>query len=153
MQSSLVAIGHPQADGRRYITETHIDVIGDRHVIEYGPVPALDYAVTLAARAAQLDAQLADEELQHCIDSGTVKTQHQTAAQFAARFRERYRAASKEEAARLATWIIDRITAAQITDAQVRNAFGLTVTQYNALKTRWTNLRTQWLAINAAAGE
>ena len=78
---------------------------------------------------------------------------HQTAAQFAARLRERYRNASREECARIATWILNRIEAGDITDAQVRTAFGLTVTQYNNLKTRMTNLRTNWLAVQAAAGE
>lgn len=78
---------------------------------------------------------------------------HQTAAQFAARLRERYRNASREEAARIATWILNRIEAGDLTDAQVRNAFGLTVTQYNAMKTRMTNLRTAYQAVQAAAGE
>lgn len=153
MQSSTHATGHAQADGRRYVTETHIDATGARHLVEYGPVPEIDYAATLAARAVALDAALADDELSHCITSGSVRTQYQTAGQFAARFRERYRAAGREEAARLATWIIDRITAGQLPDLQVRTAFGLTTTQYNALKTRWTTLRTQWLAIQSAAGE
>lgn len=79
--------------------------------------------------------------------------QFQTTAQFAARLRERYRSASREEAARIATWILNRIDAGDITDAQVRNAFGLTVTQYANLKTRMTNLRTAYQAVQAAAGE
>lgn len=78
---------------------------------------------------------------------------HQTATQFAARLRERYRNASREEAARIATWILSRIEAGDITDAQVRNAFSLTTTQYNQMKTRMTNLRTAWLAVQAAQGE
>lgn len=78
---------------------------------------------------------------------------HQTAAQFAARLRERYRSASREEAARIATWLLNRIEAGDFTDAQVRNAFGLTVTQYNQMKTRMANLRTAWLAVQAAQGE
>lgn len=78
---------------------------------------------------------------------------YQTAAQFAARLRERYRNASKEEAARIATWILNRIEAGDITDAQVRSAFGLTAGQYTTLKTKMTNLRASWLAVQAAAGE
>jgi hypothetical protein len=78
---------------------------------------------------------------------------HQTAAQFIARFRERFRSAEREEAAKLATWLLNRIEAGDVTDAQVRNAFGLNNTQYNALKTRMTNLRTAWLAVQAARGE
>lgn len=78
---------------------------------------------------------------------------HQTAAQFAARLRERYRHASREEAARIATWILNRIEAVDFTDNQVRNAFSLTAGQYTTLKAKWTTLRTQWLAIQAAQGE
>lgn len=79
--------------------------------------------------------------------------QYQTPAQFAARLRERYRGASREEAARLATWLLNRIEAGDLTDAQVRNAFGMTTTQYNTFKTRLTNLRTAWTAVQAAQGE
>lgn len=78
---------------------------------------------------------------------------YQTAAQFAARLRERYRNASREEAARIATWILNKIDAGDLTDAQVRTAFGLTLTQYNAMKTRMSNLRTAYQAVQAAAGE
>jgi len=78
---------------------------------------------------------------------------HQTAAQFVARFRERFRAAEREDAAKMATWLLNRIADGDVTDTQVRNAFGLNNTQYNALKTRMTNLRTAWLAVQAARGE
>lgn len=78
---------------------------------------------------------------------------HQTAAQFAARFRARYRNASKEEAARMATWLIDHITAGDFTDAQMRAVFGLTLAQWSALKTRLTAMRTAYRAIEAARGE
>lgn len=78
---------------------------------------------------------------------------YQTAAQFAARLRARYREATKEEAARIATRILDWIDAGDVTDAQVRNAFGLTTQQYTALKTRMTALRDAYRAVQAAAGE
>lgn len=78
---------------------------------------------------------------------------HQTAAQLAARFRERFRGASKEEAARMATWLLNRIDEGDFTDAQVRSAFGLTVTQYNNLKTRMGTLRANWQAVQTAQGE
>lgn len=79
--------------------------------------------------------------------------QRQTGAQLAARFRARFLAAEREECARMATWLLNRIDAGDFTDAQVRGAFGLTTTQYNALKTRLSTLRTQWLAVLAAKGE
>lgn len=79
--------------------------------------------------------------------------EHQTATELAARFRARYRDATGHEAARMAYWLIERIVAGDFTDAQVRNAFGLTTQQYNGLKTRMTALHDKWRDVNAAAGE
>lgn len=79
--------------------------------------------------------------------------QHQTSAQFAARFRERYRTTAKGELARIATLILNWIEAGDFTDTQVRNAFELNTTQWTTLKAKMTNLRTYYLAIQAATGE
>ena len=78
---------------------------------------------------------------------------HQTKAQFAARLRERYRNASREQAAHIATWMLNSIEAGDITDLQVRTAFNLTSGQWTTLKAKMTTLRTNWLAVRAAAGE
>lgn len=79
--------------------------------------------------------------------------QHQTPAQFVARFREAYRTANKERAAKLAAWLYDRVQAGDITQAQIRNAFGFTLTQYNAFVTRIMALRDHYVAVQQAAGE
>lgn len=79
--------------------------------------------------------------------------QYQTAAQLADKLRLRYLKSSREECARIARWILDHIDNGDFTDTQVRNAFGLTVAQYNALKTKWTNLRTAYNAVQSAQGE
>ena len=79
--------------------------------------------------------------------------QHQTAAQFVARFREAYRTANKERAGKLAAFLYDRIQAGDITAAQVRTAFGMNVTQYNAFLTRIQALRNNYVAIQQAVGE
>ena len=76
-----------------------------------------------------------------------------TAAQLADAFRERYRASSKQECARMATWILNHIDAGDFTDTQVRNAFGLTTGQYTTIKAKWTSLRTAYNAMLAAEGE
>jgi hypothetical protein len=80
----------------------------------------------------------------------TLNLQYQTAAEFADRLRLRYLKSSRIECARIAKWILDHIDAGDFTDTQVRNAFGLTVGQYNTLKTKWTNLRTAYNAVQAA---
>lgn len=79
---------------------------------------------------------------------------HQTPTQFAARLRERWRNSSREECCRIAWWIIERLNAGDVTDTQLRNAFGLTVTQWNNLKTnKLIPMHDAWAAVLVAEGE
>lgn len=78
---------------------------------------------------------------------------HQTAAQFVARFRAAYRDANKDRAAKMAAWLYDRVQAGDITAAQIRTAFGFTAAQYTAFQTRILALRDHYIAIQQAAGE
>ena len=76
-----------------------------------------------------------------------------TGAQLAAAFRERYQRSTREECARLASWLLARIADGTWTDTQVRNAFGLTTPQYTTLKAKMQTLADHWAAVNAAQGE
>ena len=78
---------------------------------------------------------------------------HQTPQDFIARFREAYRNADRERVVRLARFIISRLAAGDITDAQCRSAFGLNVTQWNNLKTKMNNWIAADNAIRSAVGE
>ena len=78
---------------------------------------------------------------------------HQTAAQFVSRFREAFRNSERERCVQLAKFVISRIQAGDLTDAQVRTAFGLTVTQWNNLKTKMNNWITAHNTLQAAVGE
>jgi hypothetical protein len=78
---------------------------------------------------------------------------HQTAEQFIARFRAAYRDASREQLVRLARFVIARIQAGDITDAQCRTAFGLNSTQWNNLKTKMNNLLAASNTVQSAVGE
>lgn len=57
--ASTYAVGHPQADGRHYVTETHTDSAGGIHVIEYLAAIDADYAAICSARVVLLDDWLA----------------------------------------------------------------------------------------------
>jgi hypothetical protein len=152
--SSTFSVDVAQRDGRRYVVETHTDSAGGVHRREYGPVGEVDYAAILAARAQALGIELADSEAAAAFEADAAPVLvHQTAVQLAARFREAYRNASDIRQAKMATWILARIAAGTFTDTQVRNAFGLTTTQYNAMKARMTTLRDQYAAVMAARGE
>jgi hypothetical protein len=78
---------------------------------------------------------------------------HQTAEQFIARFREAYRNSDRERCIQLARFVISRIQAGDITDAQVRNAFGLNTTQWNNLKTKMNSWITAQNTVQSAVGE
>lgn len=78
---------------------------------------------------------------------------HQTVEQFVARVRAAYREGRREELVRIARWILARLSAGDITDAQCRSAFGLNVTQWNNLKTRMQNLITADNTLLSAIGE
>jgi hypothetical protein len=78
---------------------------------------------------------------------------HQTAEQFVTRLRAAYRDASRERIVQIARFIIGRIQAGDITDAQCRAAFGLNTTQWNNLKTKMQNIITAANAVESAVGE
>jgi hypothetical protein len=78
---------------------------------------------------------------------------HQTAADFIARFREAYRNADRDRLVQLARFVLARIAAGDITDAQCRTAFGLNTTQWNALKTKMQNYVTAANTVQSAVGE
>jgi len=78
---------------------------------------------------------------------------HQTPSQFIARLREAYRQSDKERTAQLARWVLAKLQTGDVTDTQLRTAFGLTVTQWNNLKTKMTNLRNAANALKTAVGE
>lgn len=152
--SVFVIDGHAQADGRRYVRETHTRTVGAAIVIEYLAAVGTNYATVMTGRVAGINERLADAELSSCIDAGVFATLEQTAAQLAARFRERWQASSREECARMAYWLIERINAGSFTDIQVRNAFGLTLQQYTTLKSnKLTPYHDAWAAMLAAVGE
>ena len=79
---------------------------------------------------------------------------HQTAAQFVARFRQAYRNADKERAAKLAHWLYTRYQAGDLTANQIRNAFELNTTQkWDAFRTKIQALRDAYESVQGAKGE
>ena len=78
---------------------------------------------------------------------------HQTAQEFVARFREEYRNAERERVIQLARFIVSRIQAGDITDAQCRTAFGLNQSQWDNLKSRMQAKIAAWNEVQSAVGE
>jgi hypothetical protein len=78
---------------------------------------------------------------------------HQTAEVFVSRLREAYREGTPERLIAIARFVIARIQAADITDAQCRAAFGVNATQWTAIKTRMQSLINASNAVESAVGE
>lgn len=76
-----------------------------------------------------------------------------TLTQLGNAFRERYKNSKGQETAKLARWLLTRITDGTFTDAQVRTFFGLTTTQYNQMKTRMQTLADSLNSVDAGVGE
>ena len=155
--SSVVTVEHAQVDARRWVRETHSDAIGVAQIIDYlGASDAATTAQGIAnARVAGLNESLADAEAREkcSIDANPVPFRWQTAGEFLDRLRAVYRNLSREQLARLATWITKRLDAGDVTATQLRNAFGLTAGQWTTLEAKMRALRAHWEAIDAAAGE
>lgn len=69
--ASTYVLGHQQANGTRYVTETHTWDSGlPPTVLEYGPVAGtVDYQAVANARATQLMAGMAEQEAEQIIGS------------------------------------------------------------------------------------
>jgi hypothetical protein len=78
---------------------------------------------------------------------------HQTVEAFIARVRQAYRDGNSEALVKIARFLIARVQAGDVTDAQLRTAFGLNTTQWNALKTKMQNLITADNTVKSAVGE
>lgn len=78
---------------------------------------------------------------------------HATPAQLVQRLRERFKAATREEVWRLAALLKARYDAGDFTALQLRTAFGMTVTQFNAFVTRVNAWAAKWNDLKASQGE
>lgn len=78
---------------------------------------------------------------------------HQTAQEFIARFREAYRNAERERVVQLARFLIAKVQAGDLTETQIRNAFGLNVSQWNTFKTKMQNYIAADNTVRSVVGE
>jgi hypothetical protein len=152
--SSVFAQESLQKDGRRWVTETHTLTGGATVPVRYLLAAAGDASAIMAARAPIIAAQaVEDEAVANMNRDGALTTIQQTAAQFAARFRQEVASADKQWACYLAWWLLRRITAGNITDAQCQTAFNMTATAWTTFKTNTVTPRSNaWAAMLAAVG-
>ena len=78
---------------------------------------------------------------------------HQTVQEFIDRFREAYRDSDKELLVQLARWLLVRIVANDITDAQCRNSFNMGVVAWTTLKSKMQDWVNKYDSVQSARGE
>lgn len=160
--SSVQAIGdgYLQANGKRYVTETFTLTHGDpiKHLyLAPGAWGQAEWDAKANDRIVRINDRLAEQEFDELLADdapASIALNHQTGAEFAERLREKYRQSSKEQCARIAWWIAERILQGQLTALQVRTAFGMDATQWATFRdNKLTPLHDAWAAALAAQGE
>jgi hypothetical protein len=152
--SSTYTLEVPQVDGRRWVREDHVDQIGKHWLIRYLAAVGADYATILANHATAQWAQIVNDEIMTAlaVDADPVLV-YATKTDFVPVLRAAYRTSSDVECGRLATWIVNRVNSGWVTEAQVQTAFGMTDPQYATFRAKIIALRTNYLAVQAGAGE
>ena len=146
---------HAQADGSVFVTEDHIDNIGQHIFVTYRAAAGTDYVAIRTMRAAQIGARQQTDEIVAVLaaDVDPAPLVYATKSKLAIAFRELFRRSRKQETARMARWILDRIDSGFVTEAQIQSVFGLTAGQWTTLKAKLTDLRAAHVAANNAQGE
>jgi hypothetical protein len=152
--SFTVTVGHAQKDGRKYVLEVHSDAQGEFTRVEYLAEPDADFNAIALAREPVLLESMAQSDLDQAIaDEVMPRLRFFDVNGLVARIRELFRNNERERLCEIAHWILERINAGDLTDLQVREAFGLTPGQYNALKSRISALAAALDTVRGAKGE
>ncbi len=148
-------LGPVQKDGRRFVREILYDSQSVQFLIDYLANSGTDYDALLIIHASQIAQQVKDNEIARILGTlpSTIVLKYNTAAELATAFRLEYQAATSYRACQLAAWITGLIDSGAVTITQVRNAFGYTVNQYNAMRARMDALVVTWNNMQASTGE
>jgi hypothetical protein len=151
--STTIINDRPQRDGRRCVSERHVDHVGVALLIHYIAAAGADVLAVALARVADLNQALIDRELAKDIAAildgryADVTTVHAAIADVRAALRTFYQTASGPDVGRMAGYLLT------LTDAQLRTLFNMTQAQVGNLRTR---LQARVDALNAvltAVGE
>lgn len=154
-QSSFAYNGAVQVDGSQQVIETHQCANGvPNQIFMYFAASGFDPSTLLAGRAAAINAALASAEITaDMLLDGAPVTVENTMTAFLLAMRAVYKASSAADTCRIAWWLLRRISAGHITDAQCQTAFGVGATAWTNFKTNTlTPQSNAWAALIAAAG-
>jgi len=151
--SSEVIADSVQIDGRRAITERHVDHLSVGHLVQYMAEAGDDISARLAPGALQLAIYLSDVEIRQDLavialgDYSDVTANHASLADVRAAIRALYQTGRGEIIGRLAGFLLT------LTDAQLRTLFAMTQVEVVALRLRLQAKVDALSAVLSAAGE
>lgn len=150
--SSVIIEDHAQVDGRRHVRERHTTDLGDVIDVQYVAEADADVEASLAPRAAQIEAQLVENEHEGNktgVDGGDgPRFRYTTQAQFLVRLTARYAASSGLMACRIGRWFHQT----NLGDAALRNLFGITQAQVAGLRAKFSAQNTVLANLAAETG-
>ena len=157
MQSATYTVGHDQADGHPWVKFDF--VLDDGSTMRLHRKVYDKTAIALNAMqdalAAIIEAERADDEYAEAVSIvAPLKLHYLNATTFAARVREEYRNSSRERLYYLSWWLVEMITTGYLTNAQVRDAFGMDASTYSTfMNTKVVPRHDSWAAVLLAQGE
>jgi hypothetical protein len=153
--STFAYDGPVQLDGSRMVIERHQCANGVPEVVLiYFAAAGFDPSALLPGRAAQINDQLAAAEAAGNLSTdGAPAIGEEAMTTFLQTMRAAYKASDKADTCRLAWWLLRRIAAGHVTDAQCQTAFGRTAAQWTSFKTNTlTPQSNAWAAVIGATG-
>ena len=150
--SSTHSLSTVQVDGRRWVIEDHTDNLGKHTLVNYLAAVGADYVAIRTARAAQLNVQLADQELQNIVNGllSAASPNEMSKAVLATRIRDLLRQYTGLALCQLAKRVLATITSGEMTDAEWQTAFGVNGPTWNNIKTQLTTWSNSLTTVEAA---
>jgi len=150
----IVPDSHLQNDGRRRVLEIFSDAQGEVRRRTYLGLDSDDRNAIAQAKAISLLEAFADAEFYSAIYMDVAPSfRFQTATEFLGRLRQIYRDADPELVVKIARWVRNTIIAGDVTQTQLRNAFGLTQPQWDTLRTKMEGFASSLDSVEMAQGE
>lgn len=153
--SSVIVEDSAQIDGRRYIRERHTDSFGVVMEVLYLGAANTNAAAVMAARVASLEESQKQNEISANVanalsdDTPAPTFRYSTAADLSAELRRLYKTARGRDAFRLG-WYIESF---DLTNAQLRNLFGIQAGQEAAVNAKLDDFAAKYEAMREAVGE
>lgn len=144
-----------QPDGSINVTEIHTDHQGVKYPVVYNAPSGTNLTTFLNAHAILLENNLRDSDIFKAIftEPWDYTLVHATNNELAVRARALYKESIMIQTALIGLRITEWIDNDRFTVTQVRNAFGLSLAQWNTLRTKINGIIADYQGVQGAAGE